>query len=106
MTRNFIVLLPTNCSLKVNGANCKIPPSHIVSIENRDGEYMIGVVCDSHLADMEKRLSAMQSADALSEGNIKTRPIKVVSTDCVRVDNEDYIEIELQRENINDKRMP
>jgi hypothetical protein len=55
---------------------------------------MVGVVCNSHVEEMKKRLLAMQSVGALSEGKIKLQPVKMVMTDCVRVDNEYNIELD------------
>ena len=43
---------------------------------------------------MEKRLLAMQSVGALSEGKIKLQPVKMVMTDCVRVNNEYHIKLD------------
>jgi hypothetical protein len=83
------MLLPERCSLRINGDICQLPTSYIVSINSQSGEYMIAAVCSSHMKKLENRLHVMQL-----EGNIKFQPLKMVTTNCIKGINDDYIEIE------------
>ncbi|MBV9667521.1 MAG: hypothetical protein JO327_05255 [Nitrososphaeraceae archaeon] len=91
------MLLPKSCSLKVNGNYCQVRPSYIVSITAQQDEYMIGLVCDDHRQEIQKRLKALQGLEKVPMGNIRLQQIKMVMTDCVRSGNDDYTEIELIR---------
>ena len=62
------MLLPETCSIKIDGRGCELPPSYVVSIEAKEGEYMIAVVCDDHKDGMEHRLGAMQQAGKVPAG--------------------------------------
>jgi hypothetical protein len=90
----LIMLLPEHCSLRINGDICQLPPSYIVSVNSQSEEYMIAVVCDSHMKKMENRLHVMQLEGSVPEGNIKFQPLKMVTTNCIKGIDEDYIEIE------------
>jgi hypothetical protein len=91
------MLLPQRCSLIVNGDACQLSPSFIVSINAKNDQYMIGVVCKDHMKQMQKRLEALQAIGNVPEGVIKFQPIKIVSTNCIRGTDEDYVEIESRR---------
>ena len=88
------MLLPERCSLRTNGDICQLPPSYIVSINSQSSEYMIAAVCSSHMKKLENRLHVMQSEGSIPEGNIKFQPLKMVTTNCIKGTNDDYIEIE------------
>ena len=94
-----ILLLPQRCSLIVNGNACELSPSFIVSINAKNDQYMIGVVCEDHMKQMKKRLEFVQSAGRIPNGSIQFQPVKIVSTDCIRGIDEDRIEVELKRKN-------
>jgi hypothetical protein len=94
-----ILLLPQRCSLIVNGNTCELSPSFIVSINAKNDQYMIGVVCEDHMKQMKKRLEFMQSAGRVPNGSIQFQPIKIVSTDCIRGTDEDRMEVESKRKN-------
>jgi hypothetical protein len=91
------MLLPEHCSIKVDGQECQLAPSYVVSVAAHDGEYMLAVVCDDHRAAMEGRLREMQKASKIPQGRIVFQPVKMVTTDCVTGANEDYVDIELKR---------
>jgi hypothetical protein len=90
----LIMLLPEHCSLRINGDICQLPPSYIVSVNSQSGEYMIAVVCNSHIKKLENRLHVMQLEGSIPEGNIKFQPLKMVTTNCIKGIDDDYIEIE------------
>ncbi len=91
------VLLPEHCSAKVEGEECQLPPSYVVSVKSHDGEYMLAVVCDDHKSAFEARLATMQEANKIPQGTIHFQRVKAVVTDCVTGISEGYIEL-------NDKR--
>jgi hypothetical protein len=93
------MLLPKSCSFKINDNGCQIPPSYVVSIKAKKEEYMIGVVCNDHMEEIEQRFKSLQLLAKLPGGNINFEPIKVVSTDCIKGGYNDYVEVELQRNN-------
>ncbi len=88
-----IVLLPEHCSAKVEGEECQLPPSYIISVKSHDGEYMLAVVCEDHKSAVEARLTVMQEANKIPQGTIHFQQVKAVVTDCVTGINEDYIEL-------------
>jgi hypothetical protein len=87
------MLLPEQCSTKVGGEKCQLPPSYVISVKSSKGEYLLAVVCYDHKSSIEKRLVAMQEGGKIPRGNIHFEPIKAVATDCVVGNNEDYIEL-------------
>lgn len=98
------MLLPEACSIKVDGVKCRLPPTYVVSIKSRDGEYMVAVVCDDHRDGLERRLAALQKEYKAPSGKIRFQPVKTVVTDCVAGMEEDYVEIELKRGAESDKK--
>jgi hypothetical protein len=59
---------------------------------------MLAVVCEDHRAILEGKLAAMQKAGKVRQGRINFQPVKMVVTDCVTgMDDDDYIDIELNR---------
>jgi hypothetical protein len=92
------VLLPEQCSVKVDGEPCHLAPEYIVSVKSNEGEeYMLAVVCHDHKNGIEARLVAMQEQNKIPQGQIHFQPVKTVVTDCVTGMNEDYVELELKR---------
>jgi len=91
------MLLPERCCAKVDGQECKLAPSHVVSVKSPEGEYMLAVVCDDHKSGLEARLIAMQRENKIPQGRIHFQTVKAVVTDCVMGINDDYIELELKR---------
>jgi hypothetical protein len=91
------MLLPEHCSAKVDGVECQLAPSYVVSVKSHEGEYMLAVVCDDHKGGIEIRLVEMQKENRIPQGKIHLQPVKAVATDCLMGINEDYIELELKR---------
>jgi hypothetical protein len=92
-----MVIVPPRCSLIVNGEACQLSPSFIVSIIAKNSQYMVGVVCKDHMKQIEKRLEDLQALGELPKGIIQLEPIKIVSTNCIRGNDDDYMEIESKR---------
>ncbi len=87
------VNLPEHCSAKVEGEECQLAPSYIISVKSHQGEYMLAVVCNDHKSALQTRLVAMQEANKIPQGSIHFQPVKAVVTDCVTGIDEDYIEL-------------
>jgi hypothetical protein len=94
------MLLPLHCSAKVEGEECKLAPSYIISVKSHEGEYMLALVCDDHKSVLEPRLVAMQEANKIPQGSIYFQPVKAVVTDCVTGINEDYVELKSKDKSI------
>lgn len=97
------MLLPDHCSAKVDGDKCQLAPSYVVSVESHEGEYMLAVVCKDHKNGIEARLMAMQKENKIPQGKIRFQAVKTVVTDCIMGIDEDYVELELNR-NLNSDR--
>jgi len=89
--------LPEHCSAKIEGKQCQLAPSYVVSVQAHESEYMLAVVCDDHKSALETRLVVMQNLDKIPHGRITFQPVKAVVTDCVMGLNEDYVELESKR---------
>jgi hypothetical protein len=87
------VLLPEHCSAKVEGEECQLAPSYIISVKSHKDEYMLAVVCNDHKYALETRLIAMQEENKIPQGSIHFQPVKTVVTNCITAINEDYIEL-------------
>ena len=99
------MLLHEHCSAKVDGEDCQLAPSYVVSVQSQEGEYMLAVVCDDHKSGLEVRLIAMQEEGKIPHGRMLFQPVKAVVTDCVRGMYEDYVELELKRSIESDRRI-
>ena len=94
------MLLPPHCSVKVEGEECKLAPSYIISVKSHEDEYMLAVVCDDHKSVLEPRLVAMQEVNKIPQGSIHFQPVKAVVTDCVTGISEEYIELKSKDKSI------
>jgi hypothetical protein len=97
--------LPEHCSAKVDGQECQLPPSYVVSVKSHEGEYMLAVVCDDHKGGIQSRLVALQKENRIPQGKIHFQPVKAVVTDCVMGINDDYVDLELNRGVKSDRKM-
>ena len=85
--------MPSHCSAKVEGEQCWLTPSYVISVKSGGAEYMLAVVCEDHRSALEVRLVTMQEANKIPRGMIHFEPIKAVVTDCVIPSNEDYFDL-------------
>lgn len=76
------------CSISVNGLECKLPPSNIVSIISGNEEYMIGLVCSDHINLMRAKVLSMQKSGKIGSGKIGFQRIKQVMTECILNQND------------------
>ncbi|MDQ3806984.1 MAG: hypothetical protein M3298_02330 [Thermoproteota archaeon] len=88
------MLLPEHCSAKIEGVECQLAPSYIISVKSHEGEYMVGVVCDDHKCVLETRLVAMQDSKKIPQGSIHFQQVKAVVTDCITGIDEGHIELD------------
>jgi hypothetical protein len=91
------MLLPDHCSAKIDGEECLLTPTYIISVKSDESEYMLAVVCDDHKCIIEARLIALQKESKVPQGRLHFQLIKTVVTECVMGINEDYIELESKR---------
>jgi len=59
---------------------------------------MIGTVCDEHMKNIDQQIKKMQSKGIVPKGEIKFDPVKIITTDCIKGNEEDYSEVKLKRE--------
>lgn len=99
------MLLPEHCSIKIDGHECQLAPSYVVSVSSHDGEYMLAVVCEDHKSALEERLIMMQEANTIPQGKIKFEQVKTIFTDCIVGMDDDYVDVELKRGTESDRKI-
>ncbi len=99
------MLLPEHCSIKIDGQECQLAPSYVVSVSSHDGEYMLAVVCEDHKSALEERLIMMQEANRIPQGKIKFEQVKAIVTDCIVGMDDDYVDVELKRGTESNRKM-
>ena len=99
------MLLPEHCSIKIDGHECQLAPSYVVSVSSHDGEYMLAVVCEDHKSALEERLIMMQEANTIPQGKIKFEQVKAIFTDCIVGMDDDYVDVELKRGTESDRKI-
>jgi len=70
-----------------------MPPEFVISIKAKDGEYMVGVTCDSHKKTFADKLETLQKQGKVPQGAISFDSLKPVGTNCIRIDPNDLIEL-------------
>ena len=86
-------MLPDRCSVKEKGKDCVNPPEFVISVEDNDDEYMVGVSCNKHKERVSDKLVILQNEGKIPKGKIKFSELKAVGTDCVRSDPDDLIQL-------------
>ena len=86
-------VLPEHCSIRKEGSDCPMPPEFVISIESKDGEYMVGVACEGHKQMFAERLELLQKEGKILQGTINFTGVKPVGTNCIRIDPNDLIEL-------------
>ena len=76
--------LPKRCSYQESYSNCALPPSYIISIREGEGEFLIGVFCESHRRKMEIKLDSELRRENIPGRSAKIEKLRFVSTECVR----------------------
>jgi hypothetical protein len=86
-------VFPERCSIREGGKNCPIPPQFVISVKEKDSEYMVGVTCDNHKKIFVDRLEILQKEGKVPEGTIHFTGLKAVGTNCIRIDPNHLIEL-------------
>jgi hypothetical protein len=89
-------MLPDRCSVLEKGKQCVNPPEFIVSIISAKDEYMVGVTCDKHKQIVSGKIGILQNEGKVHDGKISFSPIKVVGTDCINANPDDFIQIDMK----------
>lgn len=87
------MMLPDRCSVKEKGRDCVNPPEFVISVTEKDDEYMVGVTCQKHKDRVSEKLIILQNEGKIPKGKIKFSELKSVGTDCVRSDPDDLIQL-------------
>jgi len=89
-------MLPDRCSVLEKGKQCVNPPEFIVSIITAKDEYMVGVTCEKHKQIVSGKIGILQNEGKVHDGKISFSPIKVVGTDCINANPDDFIQIDMK----------
>ena len=90
-------MLPEKCSVTEEGKQCVNPPEFIVSIIADKDEYMVGVTCGKHKEIVSGKIGILQNEGKVHEGKISFAPVKAVGTDCIHGDEDDFVQIDMNR---------
>ena len=86
-------MMPDRCSVREKGKDCVNPPEFVISVEENDNEYMVGVSCNKHKERVSAKLVILQNEGKIPKGKIKFSELKAIGTDCVRSDPDDLIQL-------------
>ncbi len=89
----MVIMFPDRCSVKEKGKDCVNPPEFVISIEEKNDEYMVGVTCQKHKDRVSEKLIVLQREGKVPKGKINFSDLKAVGTDCVRSDPDDLIQL-------------
>ena len=89
-------MLPDRCSVTEKGKQCVNPPEFIVSIISDKDEYMVGVACEKHKQIVSGKIGILQNEGKIHDGKINFSPVKIVGTDCVHGDVDDFVQIDMK----------
>jgi len=89
-------MLPDKCSVLEKGKQCVNPPEVVVSIIADKDEYMVGVTCEKHKQIVSGKIGILQNEGKIRDGNISFSPLKVVGTDCIHGDVDDFVQIDVK----------
>ena len=86
-------MLPDRCSVKEEGRDCVNPPEFVISVKDKDDEFMVGVTCQKHKDKVSQKLKILQNENKIPKGKINFSGLKSVGTDCVKADPDDLIQL-------------
>jgi len=89
-------MLPDRCSVTEKGKQCVNPPEFIVSIISEKDEFMVGVACEKHKQIVSGKIGILQNEGKIHDGKINFSPVKIVGTDCVHGDMDDFVQIDMK----------
>lgn len=80
-----LLLLPKQCSFRVENKSCNYPPSEVISVLTESGEYLVGVICSQHKSLVRGLVEQRQVEGEIPDGKIRFQGIKMVTTNCMKV---------------------
>ena len=86
-------MFPEHCSIRRKRQDCQMPPEFVISVKSADGEYMLGVTCDTHKNAFAEKIESLQKEGKIPLGTINFVGLKPVGTNCIRIDPNDLIEL-------------
>ena len=89
-------MLPDRCSVLEKGKQCVNPPEFVVSIIAEKDEYMVSVTCEKHKQIVSGKIGILQNEGKIYDGKIIFSPLKVVGTDCIHADVDDFVQIDVK----------
>ena len=89
-------MLPDRCSVLQEGKQCVNPPEFVVSIIDGKDEYMVGVTCEKHKQIVSGKIEILQNDGKIHNGKINFSSLKVVGTDCIHTDVDDFVQIDIK----------
>ena len=87
-------MLPDRCSVKQSGRDCVNPPEFVVEIVHNSESYMVGITCEKHKNVVSVKIAELQKIGKIPEGKLEFQQLKSVGTDCVRVDSDEFIQLD------------
>ena len=91
-------MMPDKCSMIKEGKPCVSPPQFIVSvITDSNEEYMVGLTCQTHRQIVSGKITVMQNEGRMHGGKVNFSPVKAVGTDCVHGNEDDFVQIDMNR---------
>ena len=87
-------MLPDRCSVKQNGKDCVNPPEYVLQVVHDNNSYMVGITCEAHQNTVSTKITELQIEGKVPKGKIQFEKLKSVGTDCVRVDSDEFIQLD------------
>lgn len=91
-------MFPDRCSVMESKIQCPSPPEFVVSVVHQKDEYMVGVTCERHRQAVAARIRILQDQGKVPGGKVRFTGLKAVGTDCIRGDEDDYIQIDSEKQ--------
>ena len=57
---------------------------------------MVGVACEKHKQIVSGKIGILQNEGKIHDGKISFSPVKVVGTDCIHGDADDFVQIDMK----------
>lgn len=97
--------LPQHCSFIDRSGTCPLVPEFVISLRAHDSEYLVAVSCTDHKEKIVTKLHGMQKDRALPEGTFIVNAVASVGTDCIAGLDDDYVDVELNRGIMSDRKL-
>ena len=87
-------MLPDKCSIKEETRDCFNPPEFVITVVSDNDQFMLGLTCQKHRTLVLSKIKSLQEQKKIPNGTIKFEKLKSVGTDCVRVDSDEFIQLD------------